>query len=64
MGHARRWEEVQIDGDPVAGDAALRFVEGGSTRAYVTVGRDLDNLKMEARLEAAASAHSGREGAR
>jgi NADPH-dependent 2,4-dienoyl-CoA reductase/sulfur reductase-like enzyme/nitrite reductase/ring-hydroxylating ferredoxin subunit len=51
VGHAEKWDEVEVDGDPKALDAAVRFKLGGRVMAVATLGRDLDSLKAEAALE-------------
>lgn len=51
VGHAERWDEVRIDGDLAAGDAAVRYVAGGRTLAVATVGRDLESLREELAME-------------
>jgi apoptosis-inducing factor 3 len=62
VGNARTWEEVHIDGDVAEGNAAVRYLAGGRTRAYVTLGRDLDSLKMEAEMEGTAARAAGGAG--
>jgi NADPH-dependent 2,4-dienoyl-CoA reductase/sulfur reductase-like enzyme/nitrite reductase/ring-hydroxylating ferredoxin subunit len=50
-GHAARWDRVNIEGD-VASDAFIaRYFDDGVHRASASVGRDLDNLEDERRLE-------------
>jgi NADPH-dependent 2,4-dienoyl-CoA reductase/sulfur reductase-like enzyme/nitrite reductase/ring-hydroxylating ferredoxin subunit len=51
IGHARKWDEVAIDGDIMAGDATVRFREGGKTLAIATIGRDKRNLELEVEME-------------
>jgi NADPH-dependent 2,4-dienoyl-CoA reductase/sulfur reductase-like enzyme/nitrite reductase/ring-hydroxylating ferredoxin subunit len=52
-GHARRWDEVRIDGDLDGGRFAARYLEKGVHRATATVGCDMENL-MDARALAEA----------
>ena len=60
VGYARGWDEVRIDGDPAAGDATVEYLDGGVIRAVATIGRDRENLRIEAVMEeAAASAAAG-----
>jgi NADPH-dependent 2,4-dienoyl-CoA reductase/sulfur reductase-like enzyme len=56
VGHAAPWDEVQIEGDLKVGDATVRYLLGGEVRAVASVGRDLENLRAEASLEAAIAA--------
>lgn len=51
VGHAERWDRIEIEGDPARHDATATFWEKGRKRAVVTVGRDRDSLKAELELE-------------
>jgi 3-phenylpropionate/trans-cinnamate dioxygenase ferredoxin reductase subunit len=51
VGHAARWDRIEIDGDVDAGDFIARYFERGMHRASAAVGRDLDLLEDEWRLE-------------
>jgi NADPH-dependent 2,4-dienoyl-CoA reductase/sulfur reductase-like enzyme/nitrite reductase/ring-hydroxylating ferredoxin subunit len=51
VGHAEKWDTIEVDGDPAALDAAVRFKLGGRVMAVATLGRDLDSLKAEAAME-------------
>ena len=48
LGHAERWDQIEIDGELAKRDFHARFVKDGKTLAHVTVGRDLESLKAEA----------------
>jgi NADPH-dependent 2,4-dienoyl-CoA reductase/sulfur reductase-like enzyme/nitrite reductase/ring-hydroxylating ferredoxin subunit len=50
-GHAEEWDEIVVDGDPDAGDCAVRYQLGGRTIAIATIGRDLANLRTEREME-------------
>jgi NADPH-dependent 2,4-dienoyl-CoA reductase/sulfur reductase-like enzyme/nitrite reductase/ring-hydroxylating ferredoxin subunit len=52
VGHAEKWDAVEIDGD-VNADCRVSYKRGGKTLAVATIGRDLESLKAEAALEAA-----------
>jgi NADPH-dependent 2,4-dienoyl-CoA reductase/sulfur reductase-like enzyme len=54
VGHAERWDRLEVDGDPAANDIAVRFVGGGRLLALATVGRDRASLEAEVALERAA----------
>jgi 3-phenylpropionate/trans-cinnamate dioxygenase ferredoxin reductase subunit len=56
VGHAERWDRVEINGDPAAQDCAVTFWQQGRKLAVVTVGRDLDSLHAENAFERAAGA--------
>ena len=44
------WDEVKIDGDLAARDFTARYYRGRRLVAAVSVGRDLENLRIEAEL--------------
>ena len=41
VGHAEKWDAVEIDGDPGALDCAVSYKRGGRVLAVATIGRDL-----------------------
>ena len=49
-GNAQGWDEVRIDGDLAARDFTARYLRGGRLVAAASVGRDLENLQIEAQL--------------
>ena len=51
VGHAERWDRLEIEGDVARQDCAVRFVRDGRTLAVATVGRDLESLEAELALE-------------
>lgn len=51
LGHAEKWDRIQVDGSIAERNAALRFRRGDKTLAVVTLGRDLESLRAEAALE-------------
>jgi 3-phenylpropionate/trans-cinnamate dioxygenase ferredoxin reductase subunit len=55
VGHAERWDRLEVEGDVGRHDCAVRFVRDGRTLAVATVGRDLDSLLAEFDLERAAA---------
>jgi apoptosis-inducing factor 3 len=54
VGHAERWDRIDVDGDLAAMDAAVRFVRGQRVLAVATVGRDRESLEAEVAAEVAA----------
>jgi NADPH-dependent 2,4-dienoyl-CoA reductase/sulfur reductase-like enzyme/nitrite reductase/ring-hydroxylating ferredoxin subunit len=54
VGHAERWDTVQIDGALEARDWSAAYVLGGKKVAIATVSRDRENLAGEVQLESAA----------
>jgi 3-phenylpropionate/trans-cinnamate dioxygenase ferredoxin reductase subunit len=54
-GHAEQWDRIEIDGDPAVHDCTVSYWLGGQRLAVATVGRDLENLRAEAALEAEGS---------
>ena len=53
VGHAEKWDAIEIDGSLDARDCALAYKKGGRTLATVTISRDLQSLQAEAAMEAA-----------
>jgi NADPH-dependent 2,4-dienoyl-CoA reductase/sulfur reductase-like enzyme/nitrite reductase/ring-hydroxylating ferredoxin subunit len=51
VGHAERWDRLQIDGDPRARDCEVSYFAGDRKLAVATVSRDLTNLRAEVELE-------------
>jgi NADPH-dependent 2,4-dienoyl-CoA reductase/sulfur reductase-like enzyme/nitrite reductase/ring-hydroxylating ferredoxin subunit len=55
VGHAERWDKIEIDGDIAAHDVTLRYRAGGRVRAVATIFRGRDSLEAEVAMERAAS---------
>lgn len=51
VGHAERWDHVDVEGDPTAYDCTATFWRGGRKLAVASVGRDLDSLRAEVAFE-------------
>ncbi len=51
VGHAERWDSIEVDGDISAGDAKVSFIAGGRTLAVATLGRDQESLRAELLME-------------
>jgi NADPH-dependent 2,4-dienoyl-CoA reductase/sulfur reductase-like enzyme/nitrite reductase/ring-hydroxylating ferredoxin subunit len=51
VGHAEKWDAVEIDGSVVDGDCVVRYVASGRVLAVATVGRDRESLEAEVRME-------------
>jgi NADPH-dependent 2,4-dienoyl-CoA reductase/sulfur reductase-like enzyme/nitrite reductase/ring-hydroxylating ferredoxin subunit len=51
VGHAERWDALEIDGNVSARDCLARYRRGGRLFAVASVFRDLDCLKAEVQLE-------------
>ena len=58
VGQGRGFDEVRIDGEIERGDFIARYFAQGVHRASAAVGRDLEILEDERRLEDAASART------
>jgi apoptosis-inducing factor 3 len=53
VGHAERWEKLEIEGDIQARDCAIRFLRGGRDLAVATIYRDQQSLQSEVDMEQA-----------
>lgn len=53
VGHAERWDAIDIDGDPRAHDCTAVYRRGGKPLAVATIARDRASLRAEAAMEAA-----------
>ena len=51
VGHAADWDECSVSGSVSAGDYRVRFCGDGATLAVATIGRPMDSMTEEARLE-------------
>jgi len=52
VGHAEKWDAVEIDGGLAAKDCAVTYKRNGRRLAVATIGRDRQNLQVEAEMEA------------
>ena len=51
VGHAEKWDRLEIDGDPAKGDCAVSYMLGGKLMAQATVSRDKQSLETAAEME-------------
>jgi apoptosis-inducing factor 3 len=51
IGHAERWDDIRVDGDPAQRDCAVSYHHGGHVQAVATIGRDLVSLETELGME-------------
>ena len=51
VGHAERWDRLEVEGDPAAHDCTVNFWYRGRKLAVATVGRDRDSLRAERAFE-------------
>ena len=52
VGHADKWDAVEIDGSLAVKNCAVRYKQDGKTMAVATIGRDIQCLEFEATAEA------------
>jgi len=51
VGHATRWDRIQLSGSLEARNGRADFLRGGKTLAVATIGRDRESLEAELSLE-------------
>jgi apoptosis-inducing factor 3 len=51
VGHAERWDRIDIDGSLDARDCAVNYIQGERKLAVATMSRDLISLRAEALME-------------
>jgi apoptosis-inducing factor 3 len=51
VGHAERWDTVELTGTLEGRDGAARYVAGGKVIAFASVGRDRECLQAEVAME-------------
>ena len=51
VGHAERWDDIDIDGDVMKRDCVARYKQNGRVLAVASIYRDLDSLKAAAEME-------------
>ncbi|MGH7330402.1 MAG: oxidoreductase C-terminal domain-containing protein, partial [Polyangiaceae bacterium] len=61
VGHAEKWDRIDVSGSLEARDATLRYVSGDKILAVVTVGRDMTSLRAEAAMERGESPEKSQE---
>jgi NADPH-dependent 2,4-dienoyl-CoA reductase/sulfur reductase-like enzyme len=51
VGHAERWDSIQVDGRIAERDCVVRFIRGGRSLAVATIYRDRVSLEAELEME-------------
>jgi len=51
VGHAERWDRIDIKGRIAKRDCTVDLCRGGKTLAVVTIGRDPESLRVEIAME-------------
>ena len=51
IGHAEKWDKLDLDGSIEEHNCKLSFQRGGKTLAVATVGRDRESIETELALE-------------
>jgi len=55
VGHAEKWDKLEIEGDIAARDCMVRYRRDGKVLAAASIYRDVDSLKEEWAMERRAS---------
>jgi len=53
VGHAERWESIQVDGALASRDCAVSYMRGDRALAVATISRDVQSLRAELAMEVA-----------
>ena len=64
VGHAERWDRLEIDGSLAARDCSIAYFRGDRKLATATISRDLDGLRQELEFERAAAKQRGLGGSK
>jgi len=51
VGHAERWETIDVDGSFERHDCSVRYRKGGHVLAMASIFRDRENLEAELAME-------------
>jgi 3-phenylpropionate/trans-cinnamate dioxygenase ferredoxin reductase subunit len=60
VGHAEKWDRIDVKGSVEKRDCTLEFRRGDKTLAVVTLGRDLESLRAEVAIEKSMIGRSNR----
>ena len=60
VGHAEKWDRVEVDGDFEKRDVAVRFMRGDTVLALATIFRDEESLRGELEMEGRGKREGGR----
>jgi NADPH-dependent 2,4-dienoyl-CoA reductase/sulfur reductase-like enzyme len=58
VGHAEKWDRVEVSGDAAKQDVAVRFIRDGKLLALATLFRDEESLRTEIEMELGSRAPS------
>ena len=58
VGHAEKWDAIEIDGDVMSRDCFVRYKSGGRTLAIASIYRDKQCLEAAAAMEREAGGHA------
>ena len=51
VGHAEKWDRIDVDGDAGEHDVTVRFMRGDKVLAVATIFRDKESLAAERQME-------------
>ena len=53
VGHASKWDDLQVEGDIKSRDCLVRYRRNGKVMAIASIFRDIESLKEELSMERA-----------
>ena len=59
VGHAEKWDTIDIEGDPMKRDCVVRYKLGGRVLAVASIYRDKESLEAGVAMEERAGKPSG-----
>jgi hypothetical protein len=62
VGHAEKWDRIDVDGDAANRDVVVRFMRGDKALAVASIFRDEESLNAEIEMERSVGRGTGEAG--